>query len=525
MRQTYSTLDTTWKYSPFFAATAILCVAVWLLYPWYQYYIDPDATAYLTIAKRYAAGDYEKAINGYWSPWSTWLTALLMKTGLAAFPSAIIINTVGAIGFLYGSYILAIKLGVQRVLQWVLSVTLAFFLCYAVYMQSFSDLWMCAFLLMGLRIILHNNFTTKPTLWILLGVTGTLAYFAKQYGFHFFILNTIVCTYIITQGDRKRWLTISAITIAVMIAGSLPWIYQLHDKYGAWMTGTAGKLNLSWYLLGHPLWKDGIDVLLPPVYADSPYYWEDPWWVNGDTPHFYSSLKMFALQLVRVVYNAIKLVQSMGAISAFYAVVWLQVLCVALSKRLRAQLGNAQFVAALSFLLFPLSFLLINFEPRYIWYTLPLSMIFGARTLQYLGAYLNKPLQGLAIFVFAASYLVTPLKDMQEMFLEGKDAYVWAKHLERNGIKGSFATNVNKGKDAHFMERIAYHTGNAYYNMPYKAPHDELLKDLRRYNVKHFYYLHNGDAEAYTFRDEQGNAFPLVHSDCRMLVFDLQTRR
>jgi hypothetical protein len=499
----------------------VLCIGVWLLYPWYQYYIDPDATAYLTIAKRYATGDYDKAINGYWSPWSIWLTALVMQTGLNAFPAAIIINTLGAIAFLYGSQALAAVLRVKKGIQWLMASTLALFLCYAVYKQTFSDLWMCGFLLIGLRLMLYDNFTTKPLLWILLGITGTLAYFAKQYGFHFFILNTIVCTFFIAGGNRKQWLAISATAILVMIAGSLPWLYQLHDKYGAWMTGTAGKLNLSWYLLGHPIWKDGIDVLLPPVYTDSPYYWEDPWWVNGDTPHFYSSFKLFALQVVRVVYNTIKLVQSMGAISAFYAVVWLLGLSMTLSKKIREELSTVQWVALVSFLIFPLGFLLINFEPRYIWYTLPLSFIIGAWGVQHIQQYVNPLLQRVIIWVFALSYLVTPMKEMQEMYLDGQDAYDIAQVLQQEDISGSFVTNVNSGADVHFIERIAYHSGNAYYNMPTAAVQPLLLKDMRRYGVQYFYYLYRGNPDSFIFRDEQGRPFPVVYNDGRLQVFEI----
>jgi hypothetical protein len=69
-------------------------------YPFNQYYIDPDATAYLTIAQRYAHGDLQRAINGYWSPWSIWLTAALIKTGIAAFKAAIMVNAIAAVGFL-----------------------------------------------------------------------------------------------------------------------------------------------------------------------------------------------------------------------------------------------------------------------------------------------------------------------------------------------------------------------------------------------------------------------------------------
>lgn len=492
----------------------MMCIILWQIYPFYQYYIDPDATAYLTIAKRYVAGDYDKAINGYWSPWSTWLTALFAKQGLELFAAAITANAVGAAGFLYISQSLWLKLDIRRDLQWVFSITLGFFLCYAVFKQTFDDLWECFFLLATLRIMLANKFIDSPVKWVVLGLVGALAYLAKAYAFPFFILNTFICTFFVTKAwqaeTRVLWLKISAVSILAMIAASFPWMYLLHEKYGMWMTGTAGKLNLSWYLVGHPYWKEGVDVLVPPVYEDSPYYWEDPWVANGATPVFYSSFKLLALQVVRMVLNALKFVQSMTAISAFYALTWLAATGIIFSRRLRDRFGGKAFVVSLSFLLFPLPFLLINFEPRYIWFTVPLSMLLGGIILERMlvprGSLL---LKRFVIFIFAASYLVVPVKEMQEMYGEGREQYLGAQDLQKNGIQGSFTTNLTygSGKMAE-IARLAYFSGMQYYNMPNAATPEKILADMRRYKVKYYFNFHNClDAP---FLDENGQPFPEV---------------
>ena len=281
-------------YTPFLLAALLLAAGVTLLFPFCRFYIDPDGTAYLTISQRYADGDFARAINGYWSPWSCWLTALGIKAGLAAIPASVVVNATGAIGILYITQSFFTKFGLMRRLQFILSSTLAIFLCYAVYKQSFADLWECFFLLCSLRILLIDGYIKRPGLWVLNGVIGVLAYFSKAYAFPFFILNTLCCTFLITAAwqkeNRMQWLKASVTAIIVLLVCSSPWIYLLHDKYGVWMTSTAGKLNASWYLVGHPYWKDGITALLPPLYPDSPYYWEDPYWVNGMTPAFGAAL-------------------------------------------------------------------------------------------------------------------------------------------------------------------------------------------------------------------------------------------
>src|ERR1039458_8886595 len=175
------------KYYPFFASALLMWVVLFIIYPHYQYYIDPDGTAYLTISKRYAHGDIQRAINGYWSPWACWLTAGLIRFGVEAIPASVIINALGATGFLFISQSFFLRFDIIRKTQWMLNITLALFLCYAIFWQSFDDLWECFFLLSTLRLMLAEDFKNKPALWIICGFIGTLAYFAKAYSFPFFI--------------------------------------------------------------------------------------------------------------------------------------------------------------------------------------------------------------------------------------------------------------------------------------------------------------------------------------------------
>ena len=197
------------EHSALLFAAVFFVAAMVVIYPFYQYYIDPDATAYLTVAKRYAAGDYVKAINGYWSPWSIWLTALLMKGGMASFKAAIIINAIGAIGFLVASHSLFRVFRLRKDIQWMLSGALALFLLYAVFWQSFADLWGCFFLLVVLRLMLLEGFVKRPLLWLLTGLCGALAYVAKAYCLPFFVLEIIVCVFFLAgarqKANRMQW--------------------------------------------------------------------------------------------------------------------------------------------------------------------------------------------------------------------------------------------------------------------------------------------------------------------------------
>lgn len=515
------------KYVPFLVTALLLCVILLGIFPYYRFFVDPDATAYLTISSRYAAGDIQRAINGYWSPWSCWLTAILIAQGIAPFVSAIIINALGAIGFLGISHSLFRKYDVTVRMQWMFGMALAVFLSYAVFRQSFDDIWECFFLLAVLRIMLSAKFVHNPMLWIAAGIVGALAYFAKAYAFPFFILNMVVCAYYISKsykgGGIRRWLEICAVSIGVMILFSLPWIYLLYAKYGMWTTSTAGTLNMSWYLVGHPYFKPGIIQLIPPVYPDAVSYWEDPWKANGITPHFWDSARLFGLQVLKAAYNMLKLLLSMSEISAFFLPIFLLCLSIVFNKQIRLFFGQKMLIPVISFLLFPLGYVLINFEARYIWYMLPLSMLIASSAMYRLWPVSRLPMKRMVSAFLVISFMIYPVYDMALMFRDGEVEYQKAQILKQLGIKGSYAANTTFGdKNYIATQQLAYFSGCNFYQVKDAyVPYGTLLYDLRRYHVKYFFYYYDDKDNAYIMKDEHGKPFPMIAELGDMKIFRL----
>ena len=188
-----------------------------------------------------------------------------------------------------------------------------------------------------------------------------------------------------------------------------------------------------------------------------------------------------------------------------------------LSRKLRCFFShNKVMLPVLSFLLFPVAFLLINFEPRYVWYMLPLSMLIGALVLQKGLKLLNGQhvFGTFIVIVFALSYLVTPVWEMQKMVHDGRDDHAAAQQLQQLGINGSFTSNAVFGNEALVRsQRIAYFAGSQYYNMPYAdVPSNELLQEMRRYGIQYYYYFYPDavSAQSFQLKDENGISFKEV---------------
>ncbi len=488
----------------------LMALATWWAFPYYQYYIDPDATAYLTISRRYALGDWERAINGYWSPWSCWGTALGIKLGGGPFASAMAFNFLGATAFLSISLNLARRYQLSLPWIWGMGVSLALFLVYAQFKQSFDDIWAFAFLLISFRLMISAPYSRNLAWAVGLGALGALGYFAKAYAFPFFVFQ-LICFHFL---DRDRLSASFRIKRTVLVLGALslfilPWIYLLREKYGFWTLGTAGMLNRSWFLLGSPLWKDTEAVFLPPVFADSPYYWEDPYWVNGPTPSFWEAPGLIWRQMARMAWNLILYVQSSAALSVFFLPVWILAVGISLGWRKRLGLPWSWQKLSLSLFLFPLAYFLVNFEPRYLWYMVPLTMILGGMSVR--GpwfSWLHSWEKIGLVLIFWASYLAYPAWDMYKMFEVGKADYEIARVLQERGVEGAF-THMESREKVPSLARIAYFSGNPMYLIqPPGRPWEDVRQAMKENGLIYFYSF--GPDLPWEWKSESGQSFPEI---------------
>lgn len=503
------------QYDILLSSLAVFYIGIVVLFPHYQYYIDPDGTSYLTISRRYAEGDLSRAVNGYWSPLSCWLTAGLARVGMSLVAASVFVNSIAGVLWLiiFDNFLNYFK--INKIIKSVLLFTLIVFLFFAVFWQTFDDLWECAFLLMSLRIMLMPQYSENVKLWLLNGLVGALAYFAKAYAFPFFLLNTTCCSYIIAQGKRSQWVMSLVFVFSAFFAVSAPWIILLHEKYNIWTTSTAGNLNMSWYLVGHPEWKQGIIHLIPPVYPDSPYYWEDPYIANGDMPHFWNSLQLAGMQILRLGQNVLKFIVSISQLSVF-----LFVIIVYFIKKIKNNndfLRNVtgEWVLITSILIFPLGYALINFESRYLWFLLLPGLSLLAQTLQEntWKKYCSVPV---GLMLISVSCLVYPAYGLMKMYHEGKKEFELGMEIKRAGINGSFTSNAHP----RIAGRLAYFSDANYcYNIDLtrkktaesdSTMFDAMISDAARLGVQYYFrYTDSADDGYRNFALPQNGVFSL----------------
>jgi hypothetical protein len=499
----------------------LVCVLVWFFWRYFQYYIDPDAISYLNITQRYIDGDYAHAINAFWSPMGYWLTAVLVKmTGWPLFASAIIVNTIPALGTVLAGQMLFHKFRSSPTERWCFGLMSAFFWAYATYYQSFTDAWQFFFLTVGLLILLHRNFTRSALQWVIIGLVAALSYYGKAYSFYFFPLMILLVSALKLKEEGrfslKNLFFILLVSVGVMMLCIAPWIYLIHEKYGIWTSSTAGKLNMSWWLVGTQEFKEGVTVLVPPPYKGSLFYFEDPYLLQGRMAHFWDSPKLFIKQILRTGYNFMDWVSSSNRISAFYFFIWLLSILFIFRKNDIFNTLHKRILVIL-FLIFPLPYWLLTFNGgRYLWFTIPLvSIITLYMADAFLFPKLNKRLRQLFTVVFFITFIVAPLQDMKGMFRLGAGDYEMGQQLKTLGItNGSFASNRSYADGAQTMIRVAWFSQNAWYcHTLNHFTTEEILRDAHRYQVKYYFYFYDGTGSDYQLKDAGGKELPeLTHN-------------
>lgn len=491
---------------------ALFCALFALSYPYYRYFVDPDAVAYLTMAKRAAGGEPMRLINALWSPFHPALVALCIKGGMNALLAAQLTNGLACLLVLACSFALFRRYKVARDIGLPLLLSLSIFLTYALYKQLFCDLWQVALLLAYLLLISAPGFLRKPTLWMLCAAVMAIAAYAKVYSFYFLLLHLPLALWLRRREAGHRFPAKAYATIFLMqLLLLLPLVALMHKKYGVWTLSKSGSLNTSWTIIGHKTLRPDVKALIPPPYPNSPYTWEDPYLAEGTLHGRFESLATMKSQIGHSTQAALQGVEAMNQLSPFLLIVFLATaFTVILRKDDRISTGYKILLVAAGIM--PLGYLLLHFEARYIWLLVPIGMLAGALWLERLRHLIaNRRAFLIAAWLFALSFAAYPLYDLKELFRKGESVYRLAGNLTSLGIRASFTSNDNPSRSG----ALAYWLGCNYYAPAGEVVKpEELLADMRRYKVAYYFHHQNGlDAANVFMLDEQGKPFRRVDGD------------
>jgi hypothetical protein len=247
--------------------TAAVLGALVVLFAGYQArYIlsNIDGISYISIARQYVAGEFETALNAYWSPMISWLLLPFMLVGIDGQLAFMIVNALSTIvGVLLGAHL------VWRYTHKAFWPTAIFlFLGYLFYTGNLYSLtpdtlvttWVIVFVYTLAEITRRLNPGTRRQriiAGVVLGIVCLFGYLTKLFLVPVFVV-TIAAVLLIRVGEahaRDKGVTVwqaakpalvtvaaAVVTLVILVA---PWSAVLSAKYGMFTVGSSFAVNVE----------------------------------------------------------------------------------------------------------------------------------------------------------------------------------------------------------------------------------------------------------------------------------------
>ncbi len=242
-----------------------------------------DEISYISIAEKYARGDFVTAVNALWGPLLPWLLAGLIYLGLPSVLGAKLLSLMIGVFTFFSARSLSYRFELSDKLRSILLFATIPILLYCSLIFFLPDLLLVGLLTFYFSIILNPTYADRTYAGGWCGMLGALAYFSKAYAFFFFLIHFILINslYYVKSTDRStkrdvlRNCALGLVVFFVLTAG---WIFMLNLKYHEVTIGISGRYNHAIRgpdSQGRPLQIIGF---VPPPDATAISIWEDPYY-------------------------------------------------------------------------------------------------------------------------------------------------------------------------------------------------------------------------------------------------------
>jgi hypothetical protein len=222
---------------------------------------NPDGFSYISIAQNYVGGNYQVAVNAYWSPMLSWLMVPFISFGFAGEDSFMIVNAIAASFVLAATGFTVWRVTKRNVFATLLSlVSLQIFLM-RIIEEYTPDTLVVAWVILFIMVLFYVDkrlvtASTRSTIMMsgALGLVAVIGYFTKIYTVPVFVVVGTVWFGMYSMSSRRskgnigknsivRQLIVPAGVLVTVIIVASPWVYALSMKYGEFMVNSSTSIN------------------------------------------------------------------------------------------------------------------------------------------------------------------------------------------------------------------------------------------------------------------------------------------
>jgi hypothetical protein len=425
----------------------IYLISALLLFPHFQYQLNPDGVSYMGIAQKYLSHDFENAINGYWGPLISWLMLPFLAIGLKPLVSVNSVLILTGFFVVLASNSIIKKIDIKPWLHFLIIDVISIEVIFFVYRSISPDLLVILFVLVFIIQILNESLIGNKYAGIFLGITGAGLYMAKSFGFPFFLAIFVSCSAIIYLksekiGERRRILSnfLAGMMVFIIISGI--WIFLISNKYGHLVIGTAGIYNRALSApnsLGPPMFYAG---LIDPPNISATSIWEDVSNLKIKSWNIIDSFQTILFELKVFLRGSVDILKFLTDFSLFSVPVLFITIIYLAGKRQKFIYNNMTYFVLILLILFT-GYAMITVDPRYIWLSDIIILISGAKLLCIFfdRSKIRKTFQIFIAGLFAASFLVMPVKSITVSMDDGNWLPVISDTLKPLEINGRIASS------------------------------------------------------------------------------------
>lgn len=500
-----------------------------LLFPYFQYKINPDAISYITIAQKYLHGEFSAAVNGYWGPLLSWMMVPILALGIPGHTASKITLLIVGLLTLIAAYRLCLALiDKKNVRIIVMVVLLPLVLLFSMVLIT-TDLLLACVLLLYFGIIFKPGYPRDKYSEALCGVTGALAYFSKGYGFVFFVVHFLIFNifhYVVSPKDEKKKV-IGKFTrgLAVFLIISGIWIALISLKYGSFMISSSARYNFAIVnpqKTGSPL---GYRGLLKPPNSSAVSVWEDPTLIKVRSWSPFESSKNF-VYFLKLIYRNTSEVFHIYRIFTFLTpliILSYLVLCI---KPVRELIRDTKILfPTVTLLVYSAGYIPVAVEKRYYWVMYILVVIMGGHLLEKISQleFIDHARKKAILLIFLVVYLMAPMESFKSAINFKKEIYdISIKIKKKVPLKGRAASNRPHWD---ISQLLCYYLDLQYLgSLPLDADPSTIKQELNKFDVD-YYFLWGKGVQAPIYLDESQEITGLNTPSLRVFLLKNNTTR
>ncbi|UCF42933.1 MAG: glycosyltransferase family 39 protein [Planctomycetota bacterium] len=459
----------------------------------YRYQINPDGISYISVARKYLAGDFSGAINGYWGPIYSWLLMPFLYFGIEALLASKVLALAIGVATLIGLWRLSYRLEMTEAIRTVILLAAVPAVLTFGFFYITPDALLTCIILFYLSVVFGAEYEGGIRKGIVCGALGGAAYLSKSFAFpffisHFVLMNAVRFLRSETGEARKKIVHNFLAGAAAFAIISGLWIGLISNKYGKLTFGTSGKTT---YRAAASPGAQGSAVLwiglLEPPDETAMSAWEDPSYVKVPPPEATDAWSRFGHQMEVVGRHVRKIGEFCMEFSPLALVIGVAYVLLWLRRFNINAIEPEVLYPTLTIALMTGAYSLVWVRDRYLYVIFMLMMLMGGYVLGRLFAsnFFTKTRRWALLVVFFLSFMLPASQSLNAKAGVGRGMYGLGQVLKNVVEPGSnIASNDNWGASLF----LSYHLGCRYYGAQEKdISRAKLERQLEEYEID--YYL------------------------------------